>query len=409
MKISTHPDCHLTYCSNIHPGETWGDHFSELKVYLPELKKRLSPNEPFGVGLRLSANAAEQLLKEDALDAFRNWLDNEGLYLYTINGFPYGIFHGEKVKDNVYAPDWSRKERLEYTLNLISILSELLPDDMDGGISTSPISYKYWPNNKPTDELFKISAHHLAESAHKMAETEKTRGKELHLDIEPEPDCVLENSSETIEFFTNWLFPFGSVYLVKKHGYSSEKAEDILRRHIRVCYDTCHFALEYENPYTAIKNLTSAGIRIGKTQISAALKVELGNDSFNRKNIAAKLQKFDEPVYLHQVIARQADGTYNQFRDLPQAIESINDMDFKEWRIHFHVPVFIDQFDEMSSTQDHILESLKPLLERSDCKHFEIETYTWDVLPDHLKTNITDSIEREYNWTLDAMKDLSHS
>jgi len=407
MKIPSYPDCHLTYCSNIHPGETWDDHFSQLKIYLPELKKRLSPDEPFGVGLRLSAKAAKQLLKMDTLKIFRNWLDNEDLYLFTINGFPYGSFHGERVKDNVYAPDWSQTERLEYSLRLIKILSELLPDNIDGGISTSPISYKYWSNNKPDDELFKISAHHLAEAAHAMSETEKIRGKELHLDIEPEPDCVLENSSETIDFFTNWLFPVGSDYLVQTHGYSRDDATKKLRRHIRVCYDTCHFALEYENPHKAIDDFNAAGIRIGKTQISAALKVVLtGDDSF-RERIASRLQRFNEPVYLHQVIARTAEDSYKQFRDIPQAIGSIYDKDTEEWRIHFHVPVFIDQFDDMSSTQDHILESLKPLLERTGCKHFEIETYTWDVLPDHLKTEITDSIEREYSWTLNAIEELN--
>ncbi|CAN5125458.1 metabolite traffic protein EboE [soil metagenome] len=407
MKLPTYPDCHLTYCTNIHPGETWGDHFSQLKIYLPELKKRLSPDESFGIGLRLSATAAEQLLKKDTLNAFRNWLDNEDLYLFTINGFPYGSFHGERVKDNVYTPDWSKRDRVEYTLNLIKILSELLPDDMDGGISTSPISYKYWSNNKPTDELFKISARHLAETAHAMAETEKNRGKELHLDIEPEPDCLLENSSETIDFFTNWLFPIGSDYLVQTHGYSRVDAAKKLRRHIRVCYDTCHFALEYENPHKAIDDFIAAGIQIGKTQVSAALKVILTWDDSFRKRIAARLQKFDEPVYLHQVIARTAEGAYKQFRDIPQAIGSIYDKDTEEWRIHFHVPVFIDQFDEMSSTQDHILNSLKPLLERSGCKHFEIETYTWEVLPDQLKTDLKDSIEREFNWTLNAIEELN--
>lgn len=405
MILQSHPGCHLTYCSNIHSGEEWIDHFRQLKLHLPEIKQRVSPDAPFGVGLRLSAKAAKSLKKPESLVTFKHWLSSENLYLFTINGFPYGSFHGERVKDNVYAPDWTQKARLDYTLDLAEILAELVPEGMDGGISTSPLSYKYWEENPPEEEIRRISTRHLAEVAHKMADIEKNDGKELHLDIEPEPDCLLENSAETIDFFTRSLFPDGSSYLESKYGYNRAQAEEILHRHIRVCYDTCHFALEYENPHKAIANFIAAGIRIGKTQMSAALKINLGNDPAHRKNLAEKLRKFDEPVYLHQVIEKRNDGTYKQFRDLPQAIEHIVDIESEEWRIHFHVPVFINFFDEMSSTQDHILESIGPLLNKAGCKHFEVETYTWEVLPEHLKADITDSIERELNWTLKAIEE----
>ncbi len=404
MILQSHPGCHLTYCSNIHSGEEWIDHFKQLKLHLPEIKRRVSPDAPFGVGLRLSAKAAKTLKKPDSLAAFKEWLSNEDLYIFTINGFPYGSFHGERVKDDVYAPDWTQSARLDYTLDLIAILSELLPDGADGGISTSPLSYKYWDHNPPVDEIRQTGTRHLAEAAHTMAEIETSHGKELHLDIEPEPDCLLENSAETIDFFKQTLFPYGSRYLESKFGYSRAQAEEILRRHIRVCYDTCHFALEYEDPHEAIDSFLEAGIRIGKTQVSAALKVNLGSDPSDRKKLAEKLRKFDEPVYLHQVIEKRNDGTYKQFRDLPQAIEQIDDINSEEWRIHFHVPVFIDRFDEMNSTQDHILESIRPLLKKAGCRHFEVETYTWEVLPDHLKADITDSIVRELKWTLNAIE-----
>ncbi|REL37581.1 xylose isomerase [Rhodohalobacter sp. SW132] len=405
MKLSSTSGAHLTYCSNIHPGETWDAHFNELKTYLPELKQRLSPDAPFGVGLRLSAKAAGELKDENTRNRFKQWLDDEGLYLFTINGFPYGSFHGERVKDNVYKPDWNHPERLDYTRDLIYILADLLPDGIEGGISTSPISYKYWNHGNRSDELFKNATQRLAEAAHTMAQVEENRGKLIHLDIEPEPDCTLENGSETIDFFTNWLFPVGSDYLAQQYKYGREEAELLIRRHIRVCYDTCHFALAYEDPNQAVQELHNAGILIGKTQISAALKVSLG-DPDQRKKMAERLERFDEPVYLHQVIARKEDSTFKQFRDLPDALNSIHDETVKEWRVHFHVPVFIDRFDEMSSTQDHIKKSLKPLLDKAVCKHFEIETYTWDVLPDHLKSDLADSIEREYRWTLEQFETL---
>lgn len=401
MKLKPYPDSHFTYCSNIHSGEEWGDHFKQLKLHLPKLKSRLSPNAPFGVGLRLSAKAALELKKGSTLEDFRNWLDSEDLYLFTINGFPYGSFHGERVKDNVYAPDWTSEDRLIYTLNLIEILARLLPDGIDGGISTSPVSYKYWDKVKSgTSEIFEKATQQFAMAAHEMNRVLEETGKEIHLDIEPEPDCLLENGTETIQYFTDWLSPVGADYLHKQFGHDQAKAEDILKKHICVCYDTCHFALEYENAEKAIQSFKDAGIRIGKTQISSALKVDWTRPGISPENVLSRLKIFDEPVYLHQVIELKKDGSYHQYRDLPEALKQFDEANAKEWRIHFHVPLFLDEFGELSSTRDHIKQALPHLLKNSGCTHYEIETYTWEVLPDRFKSDLTDSIEREYRWML---------
>ncbi|MEX0995039.1 MAG: metabolite traffic protein EboE [Balneolaceae bacterium] len=277
MELEKYPGCHLTYCTNVHPGESWQEVWIQLKENLPELKRRLSPGKPFGIGLRLSADAAVELLESDKLNRFKEWLTQEGLYVFTLNGFPYGSFHRQRVKDRVYMPDWRTDERVEYTSNLIAILAELLPENLDGGISTSPLSYKYWLDEQAEkQEVFRISSKNFAHLALEMANIQNDRGCELHLDIEPEPDCLIENSRETIDYFLNWLLPVGSEYLLEEFGIPEEKAIDILLNHIRLCYDTCHFAVEYEDPVQAIENLSEAGIRIGKTQISAALKVALG-------------------------------------------------------------------------------------------------------------------------------------
>ncbi len=404
MQIAGRSDCHLTYCTNIHPGEQWPDHFEQLKEHLPELKSRLSPDKPFGIGLRLAADAAHELMQDHQLQEFSDWMKKEGLYLFTINGFPYGSFHHSVVKDKVYAPDWGQADRLAYTLNLIEILSKLLPEDIDGGISTSPISYKYW--DKSSDEFKKLidkACRQLAEAAYQMYKILADTGKEIHVDIEPEPDCLIENSDETIHFFKNHLWTTGRKYLVDKKGMDEDEAIEILKNHIRVCYDTCHFAVEYEEPHTAIQKITDAGIRIGRAQLSAALKVELGADAEARNSIRHKLEKFVESTYLHQVVEKQKDGTIVQYRDLDQALPHIDNENAAEWRIHFHVPIFTGQMGELDSTQDHLKKAFNPLFEHTDCKHFEIETYTWEVLPDHLKVDITDSIEREFRWVLEQL------
>lgn len=115
---------------------------SNLKQYTPQLKSRLSPQKPFGIGLRLANVAAQELLTGNNLTGFKAWLESENLYVFTLNGFPFGSFHHQVVKDKVYAPDWTQSDRLDYTLRLIEILTVLLPNELDGGISTLPISYR---------------------------------------------------------------------------------------------------------------------------------------------------------------------------------------------------------------------------------------------------------------------------
>jgi hypothetical protein len=81
----------------------------------------------------------------------------------------------------------------------------------------------------------------------------------------------------------------------------------------------------------------------------------------------------------------------------------IQDALIAQWRIHFHVPVFIDHFPLFQSTQDTIKDTLVLLGQRQFCQHLEIETYTWSVLPDDLRRNVLDSITREYEWVLKNM------
>jgi hypothetical protein len=179
----------------------------------------------------------------------------------------------------------------------------------------------------------------------------------------------------------------------------------MIRNYIRVCYDTCHFAVEYEDPIETIRAFNEAGIKIGKTQLSAALKVPLNQPEVTRRQIAKRLSKFDEPVYLHQVVERRSEDGYRQYRDLPEALQHIHKPEAVEWRVHFHVPLFADRFDFMRSTRDDIVSSLKILLKETDCRHFEIETYTWEVLPDKLKMDMTSSIEKECIWVLEVLKE----
>ena len=404
--IATTNNLHLTYCTNIHPGETWGEVAENLKQYLPSLKACLSPDQPFGVGLRLADLAARELLTGDNLIQLQNWLDQHDLYVFTLNGFPYGGFHHRVVKDKVYAPDWSTSERLDYTSRLIEILSALLPPDLDGGISTLPISYKpWWHSERERNHILHRGCINLDNAIAQMAAVYRDTGKLIHLDLEPEPDGMLENTQEVIDFFQNWLLPIASEWLTSDRGIEPSVAEAWIIRHIQVCYDTCHFAVEYEEPDEILRRLQAAGIGVGKVQLSSAIKIDIPADIEQRQLILKRLTPFAESTYLHQVITRHDGGTLEHYRDLSEALKHFVTTEAKEWRTHFHVPIFIDRYELFKSTQDHIVKLLQMLPQESTTHHLEIETYTWEVLPPAMKLDLATSIEREYQWVLSVLNE----
>jgi len=395
---------HLTFCTNIYAGESWSAHFAVLKDSFPKLKQSLSPNEPMGIGLRLSNQASIELLGEGHLNEFKQWLDSKGGYVFTMNGFPYGGFHHTRVKDQVHAPDWTTKERVDYTLRLAEILAQLVPAHMDAGISTSPLSYKPWFENAADRKAatIKATAHILvvAEALHKIYQNS---GKLIHLDIEPEPDGFLESGAEFIDWYENELLTAGKATRTDHLGFTAEKAEEMIKTHINLCYDVCHFAIGYEPHAIIVQELEEKGIKVGKIQISAALKAELPKAGTDRKAVLDALAGFDEPVYLHQVIALQNDGALIRYPDLSIALADAERENVQEWRAHFHVPIFVEDMGLIQSTQADIRTVLALQKDNPFTNHLEVETYTWEVLPAQLKAPLNESIIRELDWVKNTL------
>jgi hypothetical protein len=394
---------HFTYCTNIHPGETWADHFAQLQLHVPGIKKALSPQHSFGIGLRLSGMASQELIKEENLKIFQQWLKEQDCYVFTMNGFPYGGFHNTVVKDTVHYPDWTTSERVEYTIRLAQILTALLPAGIEGGISTSPLSYRYWQAEDKRPEVLHTATLHVLQVVEQLSRIRKTSGHLIHIDIEPEPDGLLQNGNEFFDWYINYLLPVGARYLKEKWNCSDNEAQNAIRDHIQLCYDVCHFAIGFENLEDVLKTAKANGIKVGKIQISAALKALLGTDEQRQKVINA-FREFNEPTYLHQVIARKKDGTLEYFADLPPALEKANDQAIAEWRAHFHVPLFIKDYGVLQSTQDDITNVLSVHRRQRFSDHLEVETYTWDVLPQELKLPIAESIIREMQWVKDTLQ-----
>ena len=382
----------LTYCTNIHPAVGWTQVLASLERYAPELKARLAPEAPFGIGLRLSGAESRELLEGTRLESFVSWLAERGLYVFSLNGFPYGTFHNTSVKADVHAPDWRDEERVAYTLRLARILARLLPADLDGSISTSPLSYKAWVNETDRD-TWQLFARNVARVAAELHRIRQADGRVVHLDLEPEPDSVLENSRELVRFFDEWLLPVGGAWLAAELGLAAAAAHQILLEHVGVCLDTCHMAVAHEDPATVLDRFAAHGIRVGKVQVSSGLEVPLPADR-------STLERFADPVYLHQVTQRHHDGSLRQYPDLPEALAELNAADAETWRIHFHTPLFVERYGSLRSTQPEISRTLDEIVRRRNCRILEIETYTWDVLPAELKSDLTDSIAREYAWVL---------
>lgn len=401
MRLPGPGEFHLTYCTSIHPAQGWNAVFGNLKKYAPALKARFSPSAPFGLGLRISAREAQELLEGSRLAELRAFLDDHGLYVAIINGFPHGAFHGTAVKADVYAPDWRDQARVRYTLDLVAILEALLPAGVEGGISTAPLSYKPWMARAKADEWDTIT-HHVVRVAEALARVKQTSGKMIHLDIEPEPDCSIENTDETIDFFVQRLLPSGSQQLAVSLGVGADDARRLLLDHIQVCFDCCHFAVEYEDASRAIERLDAAGIRIGRVQLSSALKVHFPADAAECAEVAERLESFADAVYLHQVVEDRA-GSLRRYPDLGEALQHSTSACSREWRIHFHVPLFTERYDRFESTQGYVRDVLRTMVRTGATRHLEIETYTWDVLPAGLKQDLLDSIAREYEWVLESL------
>ncbi|MET0412635.1 MAG: metabolite traffic protein EboE [Polyangiaceae bacterium] len=388
---------HLTYCTNIHAGESWAEVRANIETHVLAVKRRVCPERDFGVGLRLSARAGRELARPAELERFKDFLAAHGLYVFTINGFPYGPFHGEPVKEAVYRPDWSEDARTLYTAELAHVLSELLPAGQSGSISTVPGGFKSALTG--ADRLAAVARQLLA-SAEALHRIERERGQHIVLALEPEPCCLLETSDEVVAFFRDHLLSSSArAELAQRLGVDHAAAEAVVYRHLGVCLDTCHAAVEFEGPQAAVNALLGAGLNIAKVQLSAGLRLpELSPDALRA------LGAYVEPVYLHQVVARTKEGALLRYVDLPDALASSEALAAEEWRVHFHVPLYRERLERFVNTQP-FLSSILELQRRAPfSEQLEVETYTWDVLPPEQRSGgVVASIARELDWVREQL------
>jgi hypothetical protein len=345
----------LGYCANVHPGETLADVLTSLRRFAGPVRRALGVGE-MGLGLWLSRRALREL-QAAGVGVLRDAMAAEGLVAFTMNGFPYGNFQGEVVKREVYRPDLSTDERRQYLLELAEVLCALLPADVaEGTISTLPLGHR----DEMVGERLDQATRQLAGLAADLARLRDRTGRAVRVCLEPEPGCVIERTPQAIQFFTERLPTAGT-------------PRDVLDAHLGVSFDTCHQAVQFEDPRASIDALAAAGVRIGKVQLSSALVV--ADPAVSRH----ELRPFDEPRFLHQVRCRDAQGSVFGFDELADADRLPTDA---PWRVHFHVPIHRELVGALSTSRSFLEEALSRVVSRVPVPHLEVETYTWSVLPE---------------------------
>lgn len=384
----------LTYCLNIHPTQSWAEARAALTGPVAKVKAALAPDQPFAVGLRFSNETVEELGDPAKRAELKAIIADNGYVPLTMNGFPYGPFRGARVKEDVYLPDWRSEERLAYTVALADLMAEI--NEPGAFISLSTVPGAFRPLGKGAEA--EMAETYLRAVAH-LVRLEAETGRQVALAIEPEPFCFLETIEETVAYFRDHLFSdAAAARLAVLTGLSKADAAAALPRHIGLCYDVCHAAVEFEDPAESLSMLRAGGVPIHKLQLSSALRIASGDAAAR-----AALGAFNENTYLHQLIAKGPDGL-TRFSDLPEALGPGGAKDGEEWRVHFHVPVFLETLPAFDTTQAFLAEILA--LHRADpvSPHLEVETYTWDVLPKGLAAgSVDEAVARELGWVLERL------
>ena len=373
----------LAYCTNVAPAESLDALLAGLGGLWTDVRRLAAPTGTLGLGLWLPDTAAHELSRDPSrMRAVRAALSDAHLELVTVNAFPARAFHAPVVKEAVYRPDWTEPERFAYTSAVARSVAGIVSPGSDIAISTLPLGY---PKMSTADQFRAVAL--LFATVLELHRLRELTGTTIRLALEPEPCCALETVAETIEFFGVAVHPFAEK--LRAWGLTPSEAEEAVRRHLGVCLDLCHLAVEHEDPVAALVRLGAAGVPVFKVQVSAAVHVPDPADPAQR----AALAQFVEPRWLHQV--GTPDGRIAL--DLPQALADDDLAARKPWRVHFHVPLHQDEIGGLPTTRPDVERFLRHVARMDAPPVLELETYTWSVVPG-AANDLAGNIAAEIDW-----------
>lgn len=393
----------LGYCMNVHPTDELVELQQALQQHVIPLRQALCPDADMGVGLRISGKAANRLWFHRGDRArLRELLVANRLVGFTTNGYPLGNFNAGRVKADVYRPSWLEEARVNYTCQLSDVLVDLCGDVTRLTISTLAGAFRPAGDGP---EVHAGIARNLVRAAIHMHKLRDRVGKEVMVCIEPEPFTTLETTAEVIRFFQDHVWVHGRRQVMDHLGVAEAEAEAVLKRHLGVCFDTCHQAVEFEDLPTSLQQLHAAGVPVGKVQLSCAVEIPAPGA---RPDLSSELRTFCEDRYFHQVVGRRSAGGPNlRCVDLPDLLADVTGewSSCTAWRTHFHVPIHLASVGALPTTQNDLQAALRALVASGQCTHLEVETYTWDVLsPYHRQAaaggELQECLRREMQWAM---------
>jgi sugar phosphate isomerase/epimerase len=365
MALSSLP---LSYCTNVHPGRTLAEVLDGINQHSAAVRHQVE--FPVAAGLWLAASVIREIRDDrENLEQLAQTLWQNDLCCYTLNTFPFGDFHSDRVKEQVYLPDWLNPARVAYTEECAAVLSELLPEGGEGSLSTVPLGGLMNPHGP---DFHAACNGHLIRVAKFLHQLFETTGRRIRLGLEPEPLCHLS---------TTRSLTLPAMQLLYEQA-EALGCEAIVREYIGLCFDVCHQAVEFEDVRESIGLFVGRGIRINKVHITNAVELE---DPAHNAEGRELLSQFAEPRYLHQTFAEFADGRIESRVDLLESdIRRSPPDEFlraSRWRVHFHVPVFAESLGPLKTTRPDLAGALWKINALDYAPHLEVETYTWPVMP----------------------------
>ena len=386
------------YSTNVHKTSTLRDIYRFLGQYTIPIKERVFGDSPGGLELHLSMSTAGALRQRGKREEFKAFLDDAALQLFSVNAYPLKPFHTQRVKEKVYSPSWTEPDRVRWTNTIADILADLLAPDVPGSVSTLGGAFRHKEHGPSTFK--KLARNYLKTVAH-LERLEVEMGKRIVLAVEPEPETTFETATDVIRFVEDYLLP--AAFADRSFaGRRRSTVEGVVRRYFTTNFDTCHFSVLYQDLVGSLRQLSRAGIAVGKIHVTNAIRLR---NPFRAASAYQDFRRMHEPRYFHQFCGVDGDGK-TIWRDLdldrlPRKLDAKRHPPVAELRSHYHVPLYLKRFQRLLTTQEDTELALKEIRRARTTRHVVLETYTWPILAD--ENRLLRGITREFRWMLDAL------
>ena len=348
----------LTCCLGHDAADSWADVRALLSGKAAEIGAKASPEQPFAIGLSLSARAVGELADAEARYELLEILSRNDYRAVMADG----RYPANPGTEGVPL-DWRDPGMTIYITRLAELMAGIAPEGEAVSIATLPGA----PIPETGSEDEEVIAANLLDAAALLIRLEESTGVPTRLAIQPEPGFLIGNSAQAVAFFERHLLSDAAVTrVVTATGMPAGDVASALPAHLGLCYDTGHAAVSFEDAGEALGKLSAAGVPIHRLQLSGALAVA-SVDQAAREALAG--------LDATRIVARRKDETTDQTK-LVEALEAGSAADGEEWRIHCHLPCNAEPKKPLAAAADPALAVLERHRERPVAPHAALEVET---------------------------------